>query len=126
MKHKVKIADEFNKIIEEICEYHSLKDFLENVVYYDLHVLGYRQTTRLYDEYRDECQDWVCYFLENYNMDTSESYMFSCWDFVFDFDDETCRITFLDTEKNKFFIVESMFKNHCSELLDVLNQQKNI
>ena len=59
-------------------------------------------------------------------MDTSESCIFSCWDFVFDFDDETCKIAFLDTEKNKFFVVESMFKNHCSELLDILNQQKNI
>lgn len=124
MKHEVKIASEFNKIIEEVCEYHSLKDFLEDVGYYDLHVLGYRQTTLLYDEYRDECDDWLCYFTENCDMDTLESCMFSCWDLVFD--DETCQITFLDTEKNKFFIVESMFENYCSELLDVLRQQKNI
>ena len=61
MQHK--IADVFSKIVEQACEEQPLEDFLEEEIDEDCSGLDFDDTTQLFDEYEDECLEWLRYAL---------------------------------------------------------------
>lgn len=119
MQRRFKIVDEFNQIIDKACKDRPIKDFLEEATDFNHQELDLHQTTRLYDEYRDECDDWIKFFVTNSGLTPLEFLSFCNFDYIWD--TENYRFAIEDTEKNKFFVVEAMFKCYCIELLDVLD-----
>lgn len=125
MQSRFKIAKEFNKIIVKACEDQPLEDFLEEEIEEDCSGLDFDDAAQLYDEYRDECIEWFNHFFEKTCMSPQEFCVLCDWDYVLD--EENDKFLVMDTDKNKFLLVTSMFEHYCIEIfnnLDVHNIDK--
>lgn len=116
MQSRFKIAKEFNKIIAKACENQPLEDFLEEEIDFDCSGLDFDDTARLYDEYQDECTEWFNYFFEKTGMSPLEFCKACDWDYVLD--EENDRYLVMDSDKNKFLLVTSMFEHYCIEIFN--------
>lgn len=114
MQHK--IADVFNKIIEEACETQPLEDFLEEEINEDCSGIDSDEAAQLFDEYEDECLDWLNYFFEKTGMSPLEFCKACDWDYVLDEENDRCLV--MDSDKNKFLLVTSMFEHYCIEIFN--------
>lgn len=119
MQSKFKIAKEFNKIIAKACEDQPLEDFLEDEIEYDCSGLDFDDTARLYDEYQDECIEWFNYFFEKTDMSPLEFCKACDWDYILDEENDRCLV--MDSDKNKFLLVASMFEHYCIEIYNNLD-----
>lgn len=122
MQHK--IADEFNKIIKEVCKTQPLEDFLEEEIDYDCSGLDFDDTAQLFEEHEDECLEWLDFFFKKTGMDALEFCKACDWDYVLDEENDRCLI--MDSDKNKFLLVTSMFEHYCIEIFNNMNKVKNI
>ena len=114
MQSKFKISKEFNKIIAKACEDQPLEDFLEEEIDFDCSGLDFDDTSQLYDEYQDECIEWFNYFFEKTGMSPLEFCKACDWDYVLDEENDKCLV--MDSDKNKFLLVTSMFEHYCIEI----------
>lgn len=123
MQHK--IAEEFNDIIENECEDRSVTSFLKEVAGADNYEerISPRQAIQLYDENEDDCVGWLNYLVNDCGLEPLEFSTLRDWDYILN--EETGQFVIIDTDRNKTFIVNDMFANYCSELLDILSPQKN-
>lgn len=119
-----KITKEFNKIIEKACEDQPLENFLEEEIEADCSGLDFDDTAQLFDEYKDECLDWFYFFFKKTGLSALEFCTLCEWDY--DYDKENDKYFVIDSDKNKFMLVTSMFEHYCIEIFNNLNQVKNI
>lgn len=125
MQSKFKIAEEFNKIIAKACEDQSLEDFLKEEIDYDCSGLDFDDTAQLFDEHKEECLDWLDFFFKKTGMNALEFCKACDWDYVLDEENDRCLV--MDSDKNKFLLVTSMFEHYCIEIynnMDVHNSNK--
>ncbi len=120
-----KIADEFNKIIDEACEDRSVTGFLKEVACSDDYdeKINPHYAIQLYDKNEDECVDWLNWLITDCGLEPLEFATLRDWDYILN--EETGQFVIIDTDRNKTFIINNMFANYCSELLDILSPQKN-
>ena len=121
MQHK--IAEEFSKIVEKAYKDQPLEDFLEEEVNYDCSGLDFDDTSQLFDKYEDECLKWLDFFFKKTGMDALEFCKACDWDYVLDKENDRCLV--MDSDKNKFLLVTSMFEHYCIEIFNNMNKVKN-
>ena len=119
MQSRFKISKEFNKIIAKACEDQPLEDFLEEEIDFDCSGLDFDDTAQLYDEYEDECIEWFNYFFEKTGMSPLEFCKACDWDYILDEENDRCLV--MDSDKNKFLLVTSMFEHYCIEIYNNLD-----
>ena len=119
MQSKFEISKEFNKIIAKACENQPLEDFLEEEIDFDCSGLDFDDTAQLYDEYEDECIEWFNYFFEKTGMSPLEFCKACDWDYILDEENDRCLV--MDSDKNKFLLVTSMFEHYCIEIFNNLD-----
>lgn len=118
MQSKFKISNEFNKIIAKACKDQPLEEFLEEEIDSDCSGLDFDDAAQLYDEYQDECIEWFNYFFETTGVSPQEFCTLCEWDYVLD---ENGKFLVMDTDKNKFLLVTSMFEHYCIEIFNNLD-----
>lgn len=113
MLNDLSITNEFQTIVKDETEDYDLREFLSDQCRYGQTVFTYyNETTKLYDEYKNDCEAWL-----NSLVDEMGGYpwdIFPEWDFV------------PDSIYNKWYIIISMFEEYCNyRLEDLEDQDKN-
>lgn len=91
---------------------------MEDEIDSDCSGLDFGDTAQLYDEYQDECIEWFNCFFETTGMNPQEFCTLCEWDYVLD---ENGKFLVMDTDKNKFLLVTSMFEHYCIEIFNNLD-----
>ena len=111
MLNDLSITSEFQTIIKDEIEGYDLRDFLSDQCTYGQTVFTYyTETTRLYDEYESDCEEWLDDKVYEEGLNPWE--LFREWDYAIDSDD------------NKFTVIVAMFEEYCNYLLEGLEQEK--
>ena len=119
-----KIADVFNDIITKACEDQPLEDFLVEEIEEDCSGLDFDDAVQLFDEYEDECLEWLDFFFKKTGMDALKFCKACDWDYVLDKENGRCLV--IDSYKNKFLLVTSMFEHYCIEIFNNINKVKSL
>lgn len=119
MQSKFKIAKEFDKIITKACEDQPLEDFLEDEIEEDCSGLDFDDASRLFDKYEDECLDWLDFFFKTTGLSALDFCIACDWDYFIDEENDKCLV--VDSDKNKFLLVTSMFEHYCIEIYNKMN-----
>ena len=110
MLNNLSITKEFKDIIEDETEDYDLRDFLSDQCRYGQTVfIYYSETTKLYDEYKEDCESWLKDLVDETGMNPWE--IFPEWDYA------------VDSDINKWNIVVAMFEEYCDYLLEDIEYQ---
>lgn len=102
---ELEIYEEFDKIIKDATESRSLKEYLEEVDRYGQdEFVYYSETTELYDDYQEDCENWLDSQVDETGLKPWEN--FPKWDYAINSDD------------NKFIVIVAMFEEYCNYLLE--------
>lgn len=106
------IVKEFDKIIREETQDYDLRDFLNDQCRYGQDVfVYYDDTTKLYDEFKEDCEKWLNDLVDEMGMYPWD--IFPEWDFV------------PDSIYNKWYVIVGMFEQYCDYLLEGLDDLDN-
>ena len=112
LEQEYEISNEFEDMINcSADESQSVKDYLEYIDNYggqDEYPF-YSDTTKLYDEYKSDCDDWLYNLVEETGIKPWN--LFSEWDYV------------PGSEQNKWTVVVAMFENYCRDRLEQMEDQ---
>lgn len=107
MLNQYDIEKEFNNMVNDsVTECQSVKDYLEYINNYggqDEYTF-YSDTTKLYDEYKSDCDDWLYNQVEETGLKPWD--LFDDWDYV------------PDSEQNKWIVIVAMFEEYCRDRLE--------
>lgn len=103
------ITKEFEKIIKTATQNWPLKEYLQDVDNYgQSELVYYSETTSLYNQYKSDCDDWLCEQVEETGLKPWE--LFKGWDYA------------PNSEENAWIVVVAMFEDYCRHLLEDLDQ----
>ena len=107
LEQEYEITNEFKGMVDDATEDQPLKEYLQGVVDYGQdQFVYYLETTKMYDEYKSDCDDWLYNQVEETGLKPWN--LFRDWDYV------------PDSEQNKWNVVVAMFEEYCEDRLEEL------
>ena len=107
LEQEYEISNEFKSIVDDATQDRPLKEYLQEVVDYGQNEFCYySETTKLYDEYKTDCDNWLCKQVTETGLLPWD--LFTDWDYT------------INSYFNKWYVITAMFEEYCRDRLEKL------